>query len=248
MSLAANKSQATNSGVPEANKSLQIVGGYLRVPNFFIDELLPVLPFAHLKVLLFMWRKTYGWKKLADYVPLSQIEKGTGLSRKPILAGLSFWVRVGLFMEPEPSGFRGTMRYRFHGKINLPELKDAILRELGKDSTCGPTPPEPVELLHRSPVDLLHPQKKLAKATNQKTTRTLARKLASNRANSAVDFPTWLPKEQWNAFLEMRRVTRHPLSLNKQRAAIRKLDQLRKRGYDPAEVLSQGVIRGGWFE
>ena len=67
---------------------------YTQVPDEFFDLLLPELSEAELKVLLYIIRRTLGWKKDSDKISLNQLEqgnkhdKGCGLKRKAIIKGL----------------------------------------------------------------------------------------------------------------------------------------------------------------
>lgn len=73
---------------------------YTLVPDALFDELLAVLSGAELKVLLYIIRRTFGFKKDADTISLSQmlqgistsdgrvLDKGTGLSKPTLLQAL----------------------------------------------------------------------------------------------------------------------------------------------------------------
>lgn len=68
-----------------------------QVPDQYLDELLPVLTGGELKVLLYITRRTFGFKKAADTISLSQmlfgirtrdgrqLDRGCGLSKKTLL-------------------------------------------------------------------------------------------------------------------------------------------------------------------
>lgn len=68
-------------------------------PDIFFDELAPMLGEAELRVLLYIFRRTFGFKKRSDSISLSQMEKGitkkngarldygTGMSRKGVMKG-----------------------------------------------------------------------------------------------------------------------------------------------------------------
>ena len=56
--------------------------------------------------------------------------------------------------------------------------------------------------------------------------------------------PPWLPQEAWEAFLEMRKKKRNPLTEHAKRLAFRALEQLRVLGHDPETVLNQSTMRG----
>lgn len=62
--------------------SPQLEKGYLRIATEIIDKLIRYrLSGQEWQVLLVIWRKTYGWNKKEDRIPLSQIAKLTEISR-----------------------------------------------------------------------------------------------------------------------------------------------------------------------
>ncbi len=78
------------------------------VPDEFLDHQLADLSSAETKVLLYLFRKTYGYRKSADRISLSQLERGTrssdgtiidrgtGLSKVTILRALKGLQEKGL--------------------------------------------------------------------------------------------------------------------------------------------------------
>ena len=54
--------------------------------------------------------------------------------------------------------------------------------------------------------------------------------------------PDWLPADEWAAFVEMRRSIRKPMTARAVELAIGKLDQYRRLGHKPAEVLNQSIL------
>src|SRR3712207_6398095 len=68
-----------------------------QVPDQYLDELLPLLSGAELKVLLYIPRRTFGFKKSSDNISLSQmlngirtqdgriLDYGVGLTKKTLL-------------------------------------------------------------------------------------------------------------------------------------------------------------------
>jgi len=54
--------------------------------------------------------------------------------------------------------------------------------------------------------------------------------------------PEWLPKEEWEGFLEMRKTIKKPVTPLARKNLITKLDQFRSKGYDLKEVLGKSII------
>lgn len=79
---------------------------YTKVPNWVIDRLMPLVGESELKVTLFIARKTIGWHKGKDKLSLSQIMKGTGMSRQGALNGISRGVeRKTIIREKAGQGY-----------------------------------------------------------------------------------------------------------------------------------------------
>src|SRR5438067_243832 len=92
--------------VPMANTKRQLFAGVTspnttQVPDQYLDELLPDLSGAELKVLLYITRRTFGFKKSSDAISLSQmlagittrdgrvLDRGVGLSKKTLLRAIA---------------------------------------------------------------------------------------------------------------------------------------------------------------
>lgn len=93
---------------------------YTQVPDALFDELLPMLSGAELKVLLYVIRRTFGFKREADTISLGQmvngivkrdgtrLDHGTGVTKKTLLMALrSLEQRQILFIERRRSSDRG---------------------------------------------------------------------------------------------------------------------------------------------
>jgi hypothetical protein len=88
--------------------------------------------------------------------------------------------------------------------------------------------------------------------TNQGKNQGIEPSTPPRKRVAAGDFvpPDWVPREQWAAYVEMRKKIRAPLTEYASRLTIQKLDDLRASGQSPGEVLDQSVQRGwkGVFE
>lgn len=93
---------------------------YTQVPDALFDELLPVLSGTELKVLLYVIRRTFGFKRESDTISLAQmvngivkrdgtrLDYGAGVSKKSLLVALrSLEDRQILFIERRRSPERG---------------------------------------------------------------------------------------------------------------------------------------------
>ncbi len=81
---------------------------YTPIPDVFFDGLAPHLSESELRVLLYVMRRTFGFKKRADAISLSQLEKGivtkdgrvldegTGMARSSVRRGCKGLVEKGV--------------------------------------------------------------------------------------------------------------------------------------------------------
>ena len=90
---------ATDDGAPYRFPGVS-APTYTQVPDVYLDELMPLLSGAEWKVLCYIVRRTFGWKKHADDISLQQmcrgirtrdgriLDRGTGLTEKTVVAAL----------------------------------------------------------------------------------------------------------------------------------------------------------------
>ena len=97
------------------------------VPDILFDELAPTLKEGELRVLLYLIRRTYGFKQSSDQVSLSQfcdgivtkagkrLDSGTGLARRHVVAALASLEERGLVRCERGGAGRGhASRYALH--------------------------------------------------------------------------------------------------------------------------------------
>jgi len=65
------------------------------------------------------------------------------------------------------------------------------------------------------------------------------------QAELDLGLPAWLPVDAWTGFVAMRNKIRYPLTDRAKTLIVSKLDELRKHGHDPGEVLDQST-RNSW--
>jgi phage replication O-like protein O len=87
------------------------VPNYTQVPDELFDQLLAILTGAELKVLLYVMRRTFGFKKGSDVISKSQLENGiqkrngeildsgTGLSRRAIRLAIDSLVEMNILLK-----------------------------------------------------------------------------------------------------------------------------------------------------
>lgn len=122
---------------------------YTQIPDQLFDELLPILTGAELKVLLYICRRTFGFKRESDNISLNQmldgitksdgdqLDLGTGLSKPTLLRALkSLQEKEILIAERQSSETKGNLatNYRLH-MAGTPRSKNEPT--LGKKMNLG---------------------------------------------------------------------------------------------------------------
>ncbi len=157
----------------EANKPKLLVdipcyqNGYTAIPNFFFDEMMPRVAAEDLKVLLFIWRKTWGWQKRRDFISLTQIQQGARVCRHKALSGVRLWESVGLLRRTGRSGIRGIVEYEIVldcvPKV-LTSALDALVSPMNRCSGRNATSASEAS----PPVSQTHTQNKTIKRNQEK--------------------------------------------------------------------------------
>ncbi len=96
-----------------------LVPSAFQVPNEVVDDgWLKELGGAEVKVLLYIIRKTFGYNKIAgDQIPLSQIMKGTGLSRQSAVSSIAVLEACELIRVVRGQSVDGTKHINFYKLI-----------------------------------------------------------------------------------------------------------------------------------
>ncbi len=126
--------------------------GYTQVPDEFFDVCLRYLSGAETKVMCYLFRRTFGWKKESDAVSLSQLtggivrrdgtrlDGGAGVTRETAANALKSLEQKGLLVrEPQirPDGGTGTTVYRIRFRGGSVEPTPPV----GKADSPGPEKP-----------------------------------------------------------------------------------------------------------
>ncbi len=74
-----------------------------QVPDVILDDWMPFLSGSELAVVMMVARKTFGWRKDADRIGISQMMAGTGLSRRTIQVACDSLAAAGM-LAVRPSG------------------------------------------------------------------------------------------------------------------------------------------------
>lgn len=176
---------------------------YTQVPDALFDEIMPHLSGAELKVLLYILRRTFGFKKDADAISLSQLcggitkrdgtvlDHGTGLARNTVYPALRRLESLGIVVAVrQQSAERGNETTVYRPNVVSPQVEN--LPRGGKERSTarsksgtrlgrGSTPQEtvPQDTANKKGVPRQHDQEWFA--------RILARNAAAQDAALAAD-------------------------------------------------------------
>jgi phage replication O-like protein O len=80
--------------------SPQLENGYTRIANELL-EATAKFPFngSQLRMILFLWRKTYGFQKTVDKISISQWAEGTKLSQRTICRELKNLLKMNVIQR-----------------------------------------------------------------------------------------------------------------------------------------------------
>jgi len=79
---------------------------YTQIPNVILDDYLPAMKMAELKVTLAISRQTFGWHRGTALLSVTRLESMTGLSRKGVMDGLLAGLeRRTIARTPKGQGF-----------------------------------------------------------------------------------------------------------------------------------------------
>lgn len=68
---------------------------YTQVPNLILDEWMPLLDPSLFKIVMYIARKTFGWRVGKDKMSLTQISEGTGISRRSVIDHIQNGLELG---------------------------------------------------------------------------------------------------------------------------------------------------------
>jgi hypothetical protein len=134
--------------------------GYTAIPNVFFDEVLPnINNMSELKILLAVFRKTYGWVKeidqntgqpiykLEDEISYSQFEGLTGLSSTSVATGLNRAITNGYLSKVQQGNYSGvTSAYRVTTTDGSKPAPQIPKKETPAKKTSGKPKPQYLDL------------------------------------------------------------------------------------------------------
>lgn len=115
-----------------------------QIPNYILDEMMPLLTDTEFKVLMIVCRQTYGWHKEADRISYSQLKEKTGASNGSIANALRSLREQGLIIVLDEKGHQLFTKEECRGKelfykigVTSPKIGDHLSKN--RTSKIGDT-------------------------------------------------------------------------------------------------------------
>jgi len=159
---------------------------YTQIPNLLFDEMLPFLKETELKVLLVIYRKTFGWHKTRDQISLTQLQEKTGLAKQRVIKATRSLVEKGLIIK-NITGKNGSQKTEYDIVMDqkVPSYKSY---------------PEPVTDCTPPPVTKSTPQKKGLNKYKEKESKPKKIPKTSEQPNNTEALASLDSKESHNTF------------------------------------------------
>jgi phage replication O-like protein O len=220
--------------------SPQLENGFTEIAHEIVENLMRThLTSNQWQVLMCIFRKTFGWHKTFDYISNSQIVEATGLCKAVVSRSLKTLDDMNLIKRKgKIIGFQKD----WEQWQKLAE-SSTLGTKLAESSTLGTklaesSTVENTEKLAISSTELAGSSTKVSRTANQQNIKDTLTK-------DNIVFPDWLNKEIWNAFLEMRKGIKKPVTPFAETLLIKRLTKLKEDGNDPTLVIER-TIENSW--
>lgn len=210
--------------------------GYMQLSNAVIDDLMSKVSGNAFKVFMAIYRKTKGYNKASDTIPMSQLHELTGIKDKHTLIAAIDDLEVNGFIKVE----------RKLGRTNLFQISNQCEKStlVSEDHTSEENPHGVVGKIHtRTSGENPHPSKDNTKDNIQKTNIFRdAQKKTEPKPKAfdpkKIELPENVSLENWTAFIDMRNQIKKPVT---QHAANLLLKKLKGFGLQANAVLDQSI-------
>lgn len=194
--------------------------GHVDIANEIVEALSRTyLSPTESRVLWAVIRKTYGWHKKMDRISYSQLEELTKLDRWHIAPALKRLVSRNIITQ---TGNAHTLSYGLQKNFDAWTL------------------PKQVTQTQTLPVwEKTLPKQVMKTLPKQVTTKEKKETIQKKR-----DLPSFIDKEIWGSFLEVRRKMKVPMTDRAFDLLVKNLVKFRDEGQDPNLVLEQSIVNG----
>lgn len=198
--------------------------GHIDIAHDIAEALMKInLSAYESRVLWFIFRKTYGWKKKMDWISLSQFSNCIGLDRRLIHRAIKALSSKKMIVIERDDSQR--LRYGFQKNYERWKLSSKKMTVINRDDSLSSK-----EMIGLSSKEI-------------HTKETITKETITKEKAQAPQFPEWIPKNTFQEYLEMRRKIRKPLlekSLPRFFSHLKKLCDTTRAS--PEQILDQSII------
>ena len=205
----------------------QLENGHTKIANELVEALARTYFTAYeSRILWTIFRKTYGWNKKTDRISYVHFQDATGIDHRHVGRTLKALKNRNI-ITCFGSGYQ--LEYgiqKDYDKWDLTPNEAPIIKAKSVPQTVNAVPNEAPNLT---------PNEAHTKAYKaNKDTITKARE----------PLPSWIIKEVWDGFMEVRLRLKAPNTDRAITALINKLTEYKNKGFDPNEVIEQSTMNG----
>ena len=218
----------------------QTENGHTRIANEILDALCKIrIPGEARQILDCIIRKTYGFNKKSDGIPLAQFEEMTGIKRPNIIRSLNKLEEMNLIHvikkdnATEKSVYNSWNVYEFIKDFDkwkpLPKKVTALKREKSLSKKI-------ITVIEKDNLPLskkIHSKDNVSKDNKKE-----------NKKEKDFVLPDWVPIDAWNGYMEVRKKNKYPLTTRAMNLLIGKLEKFRAKGYDIEAIIDESTTRG----
>ncbi|MFA5379847.1 MAG: replication protein [Dehalococcoidia bacterium] len=242
----------------------QTEDGHTKIANDLMGALMRTNFSAYdRRVLDCILRKTYGWNRKTDRISYSQFTEETGINRRHVARSISKLLDRNI-ITVNGSGY--ALEYGLQKdfekwdaslpkevtNINLQSLPKQVIESLPiqdaslpKEVTNINLQSLPKQVIESLPIQDASLPKEVTKSL-PKQVHTKAIKHYTKAILKQGDFslPDWIDRELWQAFTDMRKKMKAPLTDMASKLIVKDLEKFRAAGDDPNSVIEQSIKRG----
>lgn len=202
----------------------QIEDGHLAIANEIVEALMRInLSAYESRVLWFLFRKTYGWKKKTDWIALSQFSSCIGLDRRLIHRAIKELSSKKMIVIERDDSQR--LKYGFQKDYDKWKPSSKKMTVINRDDGLS--------------------SKEMTGLSSKEipTKETITKETITKEKAQAPRLPEWIPQNTFQEYLEMRRKIRKPLlekSFTRFFSALKKLCDTTRA--TPEQILDQSIL------
>lgn len=209
----------------------QCEDGYTKLANELLEALCRTrIPGEPMQIFLTILRKTYGFGKKSDKIPLSQFVEATGITKTHVSRAIAKLVEMNIIITQNGN----SITQNGNGSIVTYEINKhySTWNLLPKKVTL---PKKVITVTQNGNGVTQNGNKSYQKRVPQKKERNLSKENTKEKA------PLLEICEAWKAFVEMRKVIKKPMTPYAMTLRANDLLKLQKQGHDPIAVLNQSI-------